>query len=176
MTNYMKHMPQIVSIGMLLWAFNPDNPYGYYILLRIVVCASCVYLAFRASEINKEQWAWILGISAFVYNPIIRIHLNREIWSIVNIATIIMLIMTFWTLRNPFKQKKEEKKEFKTHKSPSQSKQAIDELIESEDTNALIDDELGKRFDKLIQDEGMDSLTDDEILERLLGEDKNEKK
>lgn len=38
------------------------------------------------------------------------------------------------------------------------------------------DKKFKERFDKLIQDEGTDSLTDDEILERLLGEDKNEKK
>lgn len=92
---------------MLLWALNPANPYGYYILLRIVICASCAYLAFRAAEVNKNQWVWILGVSAVVYNPLIRLHLNREIWSVVNVVTIIVLIMTPWALRNPIRQKGE---------------------------------------------------------------------
>lgn len=95
---------------MLLWAFNPANPYGYYILLRIVICASCAYLAFRAAAINKNQWVWILGVSAVIYNPIFRLHLNREIWSLVNVVTIIVLMMTFWALRNPIKQKGEQEK------------------------------------------------------------------
>lgn len=94
-------IPQLVSIGMLLWALNPENPYGYYILLRIVVFAACAYLAFRAAEIEKTSWVWVLGVTAVIYNPIIRIHLNREIWSVVNIVTVIILILTFCILRKP---------------------------------------------------------------------------
>jgi len=92
-------VPQIIAIIILLWALNPDNPYGYYILLRIVLCAVCAYLAFHAIEIGAVAWVWTLGITAVIYNPIIRIHLTREIWSVVNIATIIMLAISFATLR-----------------------------------------------------------------------------
>jgi len=94
-------IPQLVSIGMLIWALNPENPYGYYILLRIIVFAACAYLAFRAAEIEKTPWVWVLGVTAVIYNPVIRIHLTRGIWSVVNIVTIIMLISTFRILRNP---------------------------------------------------------------------------
>ena len=94
---------QIVCIGMLVWALNPANPYGYYILLRIVLFASCAYLALRAVALDKTPWVWILGVTAVVYNPIIRVGLTREIWSVVNVATIILLFVTFWTLRNPSK-------------------------------------------------------------------------
>ena len=92
-------VPQIIAIIMLLWALNPQNPYGYYVLLRIVLCAICVFLAFRAQEIRNNAWVWILGVTAVIYNPIIRIHLTREIWSVVNVATIIVLAITFGTLR-----------------------------------------------------------------------------
>ena len=92
-------MPQIIAIAMLLWALNPDNPYGYYILLRIVLCAICAYLAFRALEIGVDAWVWTMGVTAVIYNPVIRIHLTREIWSVVNIATIIVLAISFATLR-----------------------------------------------------------------------------
>ncbi len=92
-------LPQLVAIAMLLWALNPANPYGYYILLRIAVCAICLYLMFRAIELNNTPWMWILGITAVIYNPIIRIHLTREIWSVLNIATVVMLAITFRVLR-----------------------------------------------------------------------------
>ena len=91
--------PQIIAIGMLLWALNPANPYGYYIFLRIVVCAVCAYLALHAAEIENTPWVWVLGVTAVIYNPIVRIHLTREIWTVVNIATCIMLILTFRVLR-----------------------------------------------------------------------------
>ena len=73
---------------MLLWALNPDNPYGYYILLRWVCFGVFAYLAFKAFAHTQQGWAWVLGISAGVYNPVIRVHLTREIWSVVNVITI----------------------------------------------------------------------------------------
>jgi hypothetical protein len=73
---------------MLLWALNPENPYEYYILLRWVCCGIFVYLAFRGFEQGHQGWVWVLGITAVVYNPILRVHLTREIWSVVNVVTI----------------------------------------------------------------------------------------
>lgn len=81
-------VPQIVVSCMLLWALNPGNPYGYYILLRWVCCGVFAYLAFQAFEHQRLAWIWILGITAGVYNPIVPVHLTREIWSVVNVITI----------------------------------------------------------------------------------------
>jgi hypothetical protein len=87
-------IPQTVAGVMLAWALNPANPYGYYILLRIVCCAVCAYLALAAADTGKTQWTWTLGVFAVIYNPIIRVHLTREIWSIVNVLTIIVLVLS----------------------------------------------------------------------------------
>ena len=92
-------IPQTVATVMLLWALNPHNPYGYYILLRWVCCGVFAYLAFQALEEEKQQWVWVLGITAVIYNPIFRIHLNREIWSIVNVVTIGIAVVSIFTLR-----------------------------------------------------------------------------
>ena len=80
--------PQILVIAMLLWALVPGNPYGYYMLLRWVCCGVFAYLAFQAFESKYQGWVWILGITAGVYNPIIPVHLTREIWLVVNVVTI----------------------------------------------------------------------------------------
>lgn len=92
-------IPQIVGVAMLAWALVPANPYGYYILLRIVLCGICVFLAVKAYELKQVGWVWVLAITAVVYNPIVRIHLNREIWSVVNLATIGLLVATVFALR-----------------------------------------------------------------------------
>lgn len=81
-------VPQVVAGLMLLWALNPDNPYGYYILLRWVCCGIFAFLAFRAFEQQNQGWVWVLGITAAVYNPLFRVHLTREIWSVINVLTI----------------------------------------------------------------------------------------
>jgi len=92
-------IPQVIAGVMLLWALNPENPYGYYILLRWVCCAAFAYLALKAFAQGKEGWVWVLGVTAVVYNPIIRIHLTREIWSVVNVVTIIIAAISVVVLK-----------------------------------------------------------------------------
>lgn len=92
-------LPQAIAGVMLLWALNPDNPYGYYILLRWACCAVFAYLAIKAFAQETEGWVWIFGVTAFVYNPIIRIHLTREIWSVINVATIVIGVFSVFLLK-----------------------------------------------------------------------------
>ena len=91
-------LAQIVAVVMLAWALVPSNPYSYYLLLRIVLFGICAYLAFRFYERNAIGWVWTLGILAAVYNPIFRVHLTREIWTVVNLVTIAILIATIWAV------------------------------------------------------------------------------
>lgn len=92
-------IPQVVTSAMLLWALNPNNPYGYYILLRWVCCAAFAYLAIQALAQKKHDWTWILGVIAAIYNPLIRVHLTREIWSVANVATIVVAVASIFVLR-----------------------------------------------------------------------------
>jgi hypothetical protein len=92
-------IPQAIAVVMLLWALNPENPYGYYVLLRFVCCAVFVYLAIEALNQKKEGCVWVFGVTAVIYNPLIRIHLTREIWSVVNIVTIILAIYSTFILK-----------------------------------------------------------------------------
>lgn len=93
-------IPQAIASVMLLWALNPDNPYGYYILLRVVCCAVFAYLAVQAASQEKHGWVWVLGAAAVIYNPIIRIHLTREVWSVVNVITVVVAGMSILALRS----------------------------------------------------------------------------
>ena len=51
-------IPQLVAGLMLLWALNPANPYGYYILLRWACCGIFAYLAVKGYEQGYQGWAW----------------------------------------------------------------------------------------------------------------------
>lgn len=81
-------IPQAIATAMLLWALVPSNPYAYYTLLRWVACPIFAYLALSAAGRGRVGWAWVLGVTAAAYNPIVRMHLTREIWTLVNLATI----------------------------------------------------------------------------------------
>ena len=93
-------IPQAIVILMLLWALNPMNPYGYYIFHRWVCCAVFVYLAIQAWNIKKQGWVWILGVTAAIYNPILRIHSTREMWSVVNLVTIGLAVASIFVLKS----------------------------------------------------------------------------
>src|SRR5262245_28268928 len=92
-------LPQLIACLMLLWALNPANPYGFYVLLRWVCCGIFAYLAYKGYEQGHSAWGWILGLVAAVYNPVVRVHLTREIWSGVNIATIGISVASVFALR-----------------------------------------------------------------------------
>lgn len=90
--------PQALASVMLLWALHPDNPYGYYVLLRGVCFGVFGFLVFQSLVLRMHGWSWILGITAFLYNPVFPVHMDREIWTFVNVATIGLAIMSIFRI------------------------------------------------------------------------------
>ena len=71
------------SAALLLIAILP-LPYGYYRLLRIVICLVGVGLAFHRYERGAALSAAFLALAAIVFNPILPLHFEREIWAGLN--------------------------------------------------------------------------------------------
>lgn len=84
--------PLWVAVAMLLWALLTFNPYGYYILLRWVVCAYCLWLGVAAWPTVFRSWAPTIWVSALLYNPIAPVSFSRDTWSILNVATVGLLV------------------------------------------------------------------------------------
>ncbi|MCH8275343.1 MAG: hypothetical protein IH851_11195 [Armatimonadetes bacterium] len=74
------HMiPAIAAAAMLFYATG-DHPYGYYQLLRVVVCVSALVATWVAVQ-EEIVWAiWVFGAIAVLFNPLIPVHLNKETW------------------------------------------------------------------------------------------------
>jgi hypothetical protein len=72
-------IPAIVAAVILLLALA-TWPYGYYQLLRFVVCGVSVYVAFMAYQWQKIWATWLFGFIAVLFNPLIPIHLSRRVW------------------------------------------------------------------------------------------------
>lgn len=77
-----------------------DLPYGYYVFLRFLVCAVCAYLASWEARSEHRKWAWVLAGVATLYNPFMPIHLNRDLWAVINLSTIWVLAVHM-CLRGP---------------------------------------------------------------------------
>ncbi len=92
-------LPNLVEMIMLTLVFSHALPYGYYILLRWVVTATFSFLLFKAYHHISDTWKWVLGIMILVYNPILPLDLGRDIWTIVNVVTIIIILLTLFIFR-----------------------------------------------------------------------------
>lgn len=76
----------ITASGFLFIALFEGLPYGYFTLLRFVVCAVGAYMAYKIYESDNDSlWVWLFGGIAILFNPIIPIHLTREVWWIIDL-------------------------------------------------------------------------------------------
>ena len=96
--NKLNKIPILVSVIMLFLAI-PPMPYGYYTLLRLVICGSAIYLIWFSKTINRQGWMWTMGFIALLFNPIIAIHLNKELWSIIDLVVAIIFLITLFKLK-----------------------------------------------------------------------------
>ena len=92
-------IPTIISIAMLLAGMPDFFPYGFYTLLRLVVCGTSGYIAFFAFEEEKTVIAFISGFIALLFNPLIPVHLNKELWVIIDFIVATYLFLTIFILR-----------------------------------------------------------------------------
>ena len=76
----------LVPALMLVAALGPW-PYGYYVLLRLVVCLASVAVAWRLRE-RSGPLMWSFVALAILYNPVVKVPLGREIWMVVNIISL----------------------------------------------------------------------------------------
>ena len=92
-------IPSIISAIMLLLALA-DWPYGYYMLLRFVVCGSGAFVAYLGYLINKQWIVWTFSIIAVLFNPFIPIHLNRELWAFIDVVVAVIFIVNIFVLKS----------------------------------------------------------------------------
>lgn len=78
-----------------------DMPYWYYTLLRVTICATAIGKLLS----NKNAAARIIYIGiALLYNPLAPVHLTRDIWEPVNLATIAILLLLRYLSPSPKEQ------------------------------------------------------------------------
>ena len=84
----------LVPAVALLVALAP-LPYGYYTLLRIVVCGAAAFIAYStfSQEGSVSLWVLVMGGLAVLFNPLIPIHLSRELWAPIDaISAVVFLV------------------------------------------------------------------------------------
>lgn len=97
--NKKKNIALLIATTFLFVALFNGWPYGFFTLLRFVVFASSVYVAWMAYESQKEKWVWIFGFLAVLFNPFIVIHLDHEIWSVIDLIVGVFMIISLFALK-----------------------------------------------------------------------------
>ncbi len=82
--------PIILSIVLLLLSIFPF-PYGYYVLLRLVVCLTAGLLSWLSYKENRIGWAWVMGFIVLLFNPIVPIHFERGVWMVFDVVVAVTL-------------------------------------------------------------------------------------
>ena len=88
MTKKILYIPAI-----LLFIAIFSLPYGYYTLLRLAVTGISIYAAFFLFERDSINFWAFLGI-ALLFNPLIPIHLSREVWFPIDIIVGVYFAVT----------------------------------------------------------------------------------
>ena len=74
-------------LALLLFFAVNDLPYGYYTFLRLVVFIGSALAAYAAlSGSMQRTWVWAFGLIAITFNPVIPVHLSKEVWTVLDIA------------------------------------------------------------------------------------------
>lgn len=91
-------VPAAVSSAMLLLALAPW-PYGYYVLLRLVVCGSAILLVALAFFKGRGGLGWVFTFVALLFNPVIRVPLERQVWAPINMLVAVLFLVSIIVVR-----------------------------------------------------------------------------
>ena len=87
--------PAVAYIASALLALGAaPMPYGYYTLLRLVACAAFMWAAAASARLPARVLPCVYGVLALLFNPIIKVHLPKEAWAVVDIAAALFLAAT----------------------------------------------------------------------------------
>jgi hypothetical protein len=89
----------VVAGLMLLLAIPPIWPYPYFQILRWVVTGVAIYNAYRATELEKTQWVYIMGAIAILFNPLFPIYFQKETWVILDLVISILMFISITKIR-----------------------------------------------------------------------------
>lgn len=88
----------LVPAVMLILALGPW-PYGYYVLLRLVVCLAAAFIAWSLRT-STTPLTWAFVCLAILYNPIVKVPLGREVWMVLNVISVLPFGIVGWKSRN----------------------------------------------------------------------------
>jgi hypothetical protein len=75
------------GVGVLLLIAAAPLPYGFYTFIRIIICGFSTVLSYNNFKTthNNSIWPWFFLLLAVLFNPFIPIHMEKNVWMIIDI-------------------------------------------------------------------------------------------
>ena len=84
---------------LIIAVFEHPRNYDFYILLRWIICVISCLIAYRFLTWEKIKWVYTFGIIAFLFNPVIPIHLSRSEWVVIDFVVIFPFAVSMFFIR-----------------------------------------------------------------------------
>jgi hypothetical protein len=84
----------------LVWALRPHN-YSYYESLRLGVLVVSAFGIYSSLRWERQGWAWVFGFLAVLFNPFVKVALNRTTWNVVDVIVAAVLCASTFLLKPP---------------------------------------------------------------------------
>jgi hypothetical protein len=89
---------RIITAGLLFWAIK-RHANDYFTILRFVVCAVAVYVAYLSYVDKAAAWLWLFSTIAVLFNPLVILRLSRQTWAPLDIGTGILMLISVWFIQ-----------------------------------------------------------------------------
>jgi hypothetical protein len=97
--NQRKNVAFTITSIFLFLALADGWQYGFFTVLRFVVFTASAYIAWLAYEEGKEGWVWFLGAVAVLFNPIVLVSFDRDVWMIIDFLVGVVLTLSIFLLK-----------------------------------------------------------------------------
>lgn len=88
-----------IVVIILLLIGTSDQPMAFYGFLRLIVFVATLYFAYKSFLSAKRQWAILYAGIAVIFNPLIRVYLDKGVWQVIDVAVTLVLFTSLFTLK-----------------------------------------------------------------------------
>ena len=97
------HLIPCIVAAVILFGALGDWPYGYYQLIRWITCGAAVWVAVLAYGWEKNWATVVFAIVAVLFNPLVPIHLSRDLWQPIDVICAVLFVVVGLILKKPAK-------------------------------------------------------------------------
>lgn len=83
----------VYAAAVFCFVAAANLPFGFYLLLRWVVCATAIALAVETYRRKMNGWVWGISLLALLFNPVLRFHFDRDTWRVLDVLAGIVLLV-----------------------------------------------------------------------------------